>query len=184
MSPGWTVREMVGLSGTTDLALIRGIYSAIYIVLYCCLTEPDSIGPKHFGSPGLLILGAPGLANFAQASGPAFMIKHQKSVCLPSKCAVCRCLVDNCSEYPNLPYSDLIRGNVLRGGGLENRRRATFIQWRFTVESSCGIFSGYNGLGNRCSPDNRGKLKDAMFRREKIGYRENSGTPRIDRILS
>jgi hypothetical protein len=34
---------------------------------------------------------------------------------------------------------------------------------------------GYNRLGNRCSPENRGKLKDAIFRCEKIDYGEEFG---------
>jgi hypothetical protein len=85
-------------------------------------------------------LGGPGLADFVQASGPAFMIKHQKqlSVCLPSKCAVYRCLVDNCSEYANLPYSHLMRENVLRGGGLENLHLADLGR----------NVAMYDGLGN------------------------------------
>jgi hypothetical protein len=33
----------------------------------------------------------------------------------------------------------------------------------------------YDGLGNRCSPENRGKLKDAIFRLEKIDYGEEFG---------
>jgi hypothetical protein len=40
------------------------------------------------------------------------------------------------------------------------------------LPSRCAI---YNGLGNRCSPENRGKLKDAIFRREKIDYGEEFG---------